>query len=563
MDLILSYSWDPMNTRIRPNKKRDSRLIHDRRSTEHHSNMLLPEEDDALLELSVIPNLIWSDTSVHDSTLAALNQMRKNKHFCDVTLQVGKQDFPSHRAVLAAVSPYLFDLFTAEEDQPTVKEAGHGIIYKLNGGFDKDALESLIEYAYTGCLNVSGEKVIAVYAAAIRLKMDKAAGECARFLVSNLDLSTCFETRALTGIISSKLSPVLLTKVDEFIRLHLRELKDSRELRALPRICLEILHNSKEALESILVPNLCQLCLIWIHQQWNEDENLTIEDLTSKGYLLFIAEDNTLQDCELIGDDSQINSERIQDYKKSSQTTKSKKSPRSYSIKPSKAKELLYARHINQEEVKTEERSEDWKMIACANLEDDKKSILSVVTVDGTLASLSIIQRINTPTNTLSEVNISNAVQKHTSPRISRLPSVDKDEFTPVSVMNEAKCAVGGGSIEGKLVICGGYDRGECLNSVELFDPASNQWTSMEPMQTKRGRFDITTFNGCIYAVGGSNGTTELNSVEKYDPSSKKWSYIGSLPIAISNNVIPEEKKIYFVIPSFSSIKIHFSAMIN
>uniref|UniRef100_A0A0K2TN40 BTB domain-containing protein n=1 Tax=Lepeophtheirus salmonis TaxID=72036 RepID=A0A0K2TN40_LEPSM len=534
MDLILSYSWDPMNTRIGTSKNRDTRLILERRLLDH--SKMVSEDDDALLELSVIPNLIWTDDNVHDSTLSALNQMRKNKHFCDVTLQVGKQDFPSHRAVLAAVSPYLFELFTAKEDQPTVKEAGHGIIYKLNGGFDKYALEKLIEYAYTGCLNVPGEKIIPVYAAAIRLKMDNVSSECARFLCSNLDLTTCFETRALTGIICSKLSSDLLSKVDKFIADNLMALRESRELRSLPRICLEILHNSKEGLESALVPNLCQLCLIWIHQQWNEDECLTIEDLTSKDYLLFIAEDNTLQDCDLIGEDSQINSERIQDYKKSNHTSKAKKSPRIYSVKPSKAKELLYTRHINQDEVKTEERSEDWKLIACSNLEDDKRSILGVVTVNGSLATLSIIQRINTPTKTLSEFNLSVHQQKHTSPRISRPPSVDKDDFTPVAVMNEAKCAVGGCCLDGKLIICGGYDRGECLNRVESYNPISNRWTSLEPMLTKRGRFGITTLNGCIYAVGGSNGSTELSSVEKYDKRTKKWSVIASLPIGISNN---------------------------
>ena len=36
------------------------------------------------------PKLIWKDHGFQDSTLLALNHMRKNKHFCDVTLQVRK-----------------------------------------------------------------------------------------------------------------------------------------------------------------------------------------------------------------------------------------------------------------------------------------------------------------------------------------------------------------------------------------------------------------------------------------------------------------------------------------
>jgi hypothetical protein len=34
-------------------------------------------------------------------------------------LQLGKQDFPAHRVVLAAASPYFMELFTSEEDQPS------------------------------------------------------------------------------------------------------------------------------------------------------------------------------------------------------------------------------------------------------------------------------------------------------------------------------------------------------------------------------------------------------------------------------------------------------------
>ena len=52
---------------------------------------------------------------------------------------------------MAAASPYLMSLFNQDEDQPTRKESegSNRIVYELNGGFDKEALERLIEYAYT------------------------------------------------------------------------------------------------------------------------------------------------------------------------------------------------------------------------------------------------------------------------------------------------------------------------------------------------------------------------------------------------------------------------------
>ena len=70
--------------------------------------------------------------------------------------QIGQHDIPAHRVVLAAASPYWMELFTSEEDQPTRKEVeiDGGMLYELNGGFQKEALERLVEYSYTARLEV-------------------------------------------------------------------------------------------------------------------------------------------------------------------------------------------------------------------------------------------------------------------------------------------------------------------------------------------------------------------------------------------------------------------------
>ena len=81
----------------------------------------------------------------------------------------------------------------------------------------------------------------------------------------------------------------------------------------------------------------------------------------------------------------------------------------------------------------------------------------------------------------------------------------------------------------------GGYDRGECLNNTDLYDVESNSWTPLEPMLTKRGRFDITVVGDVIYAVAGSNGHAEQPTCEMYDSATGKWSFIASLPVPVSN----------------------------
>ena len=94
----------------------------------------------------------------------------------------------------------------------------------------------------------------------------------------------------------------------------------------------------------------------------------------------------------------------------------------------------------------------------------------------------------------------------------------------------------------------GGYDRGECLNLVEVYNVETNTWTSLPSMKHNRGRFDITCVDSdIVYAVAGSNGHAEIASVEKYDSKVGKWSKVASLPVNLYN--------ICKVIILFSSVK--------
>lgn len=84
-------------------------------------------------------------------------------------------------------------------------------------------------------------------------------------------------------------------------------------------------------------------------------------------------------------------------------------------------------------------------------------------------------------------------------------------------------------------VCSGGYDRGECLRTVEVYDPTANRWSQLPSMREARGRFDITVIDGKVYAVGGCNGTTELATAEVYSADNAKWSALPPLESARSN----------------------------
>lgn len=61
---------------------------------------------------------------------------------------------------------------------------------------------------------------------------------------------------------------------------------------------------------------------------------------------------------------------------------------------------------------------------------------------------------------------------------------------------------------------------------MERYDPVTNTWTTLTPMNVRRSTHDLTVMGNFLYAVGGNDGSSSLNSIEKYDVENKKWTSI-------------------------------------
>lgn len=53
----------------------------------------------------------------------------------------------------------------------------------------------------------------------------------------------------------------------------------------------------------------------------------------------------------------------------------------------------------------------------------------------------------------------------------------------------------------------GGHDGNNHLDSAECFDPATNMWHTVSPMETRRRGIAAGALEGAIYAVGGLDDT--------------------------------------------------------
>ena len=82
----------------------------------------------------------------------------------------------------------------------------------------------------------------------------------------------------------------------------------------------------------------------------------------------------------------------------------------------------------------------------------------------------------------------------------------------------------------GKVLVAGGLNvNGNILASAELYDPASETWSTTGSLVTGRTFHTATLLpNGKVLVAGGL-GSTGLASAELYDPASGTWTATGSL----------------------------------
>ncbi|KAG8238394.1 hypothetical protein J437_LFUL016830, partial [Ladona fulva] len=309
-------------------------------------------------------DLVFEDEKHLSRTLQALNMMRKNRRFCDVVLHVGSIEIHAHRAVLASASPYLFELFSADDE--TKGSARENIItYKLNGVFDKNAFEKLVDYAYTARLEVPSQHVRNVYLAARQLKMEKVVQECSEYLIRSLDEKNCIEIRALPGI---NRNHALVTKLDAFIAEEFTKVYKSPVISSLQCARIEVLNQTREEMCLVASDSLCRLVLAWIRQHWEDEEPpARLEALTEKTHLLYLAMDNSLQDCSELPTGDVSDTEIVQDYKKLSIKKKAQinaKNRRKGPLQPAKPRILMYSREISGNERLEAEAEKEWKLIA-------------------------------------------------------------------------------------------------------------------------------------------------------------------------------------------------------
>ncbi|XP_034559343.1 influenza virus NS1A-binding protein homolog A isoform X2 [Notolabrus celidotus] len=417
----------------------------------------------------MIPNgyLIFEDESFLDSTVAKMNALRKSGQFCDVRLQVCGHELMAHRAVLACCSPYLFEIFNSDNEP-------HGVSHVTFEDLDPEAVEILLNYAYTAQLKADKELVKEVYSAARRFKMERVKQICGDYLLSKIDSQNAISLR---NFASSMGDARVLAKVDVFIQDHLLEVSEQEDFLKLPRLKLEVMLEDNLTLPSN--GKLYSKVLSWVQRSlWENGDQL----------------------------------ERLMEEKKPVRESAQRQMSCSSSGSLSPSKQAANAPKLTARR--------EWKYIASEKTTNNTYLCLAVL--DGVLCVIFLHGRSSPQTSPSATPCLMKSLSFEAQPE-------DLEE-QPLSPMHYARSGLGTAALNGRLIAAGGYNREECLRTVECYDPKEDRWTFIAPMRTPRARFQMAELMGQLYVIGGSNGhSDELSCGERYDPHADEWAQVPEL----------------------------------
>ena len=112
--------------------------------------------------------------------------------------------------------------------------------------------------------------------------------------------------------------------------------------------------------------------------------------------------------------------------------------------------------------------------------------------------------------------------------------------WAAVAPMSTVRAFAAAATLGGRLYVIGGCDGDDEMSSVESFDPQTGAWLEVAPMPSPRSGQAAAVLGGKVlskvYVVGGIGAHEEkLNTVEVYDPATNSWA--AAAPMSTARNV--------------------------
>jgi len=489
---------------------------------------------------------------------SVMNELRKQNTLTDVTLVAEGATFPVHKLVVASCSPYFKAMFNgamSESNQDRVNLEG----------VQSEALRQLVEYIYTGEIEVTEENVQSLLPAANLLSLSWVRDSCCRFLQSQLHPSNCLGIRSFADMHSCSDLLVASTnfteenfpdvvKGDEFLNLSFAE------------VCTLI---SSDQLSVGSEEKVFEAVISWVaFDSDSRKKNLPglLEHvrmpLLSKDYLVEKVNENSLMK-NADGKCKDLILEAMA-YHLMSSEHKAKKAMNSIRTRPripmGLPKTLIIVGGQAPKAIKKVEaydyKNECWEKLCEMT---NRRCRAGVAVYNGQIWAIGgfngnlRVRTVDVYDPTKSEWNLGPPMDARRSTlgaavlngKLYAVGGFDgstgldtaevyqekKKCWERICNMTTRRSSVGVGVVGSFLYAVGGYDgaQRQCLSSVERYDPDADEWTKVAEMTTRRSGAGVGVVDGLLYAVGGHDGPTVRKSAEVFNPQSNTWTQIADM----------------------------------
>ncbi|NXA52348.1 KLH30 protein, partial [Nothocercus julius] len=187
------------------------------------------------------------------SMLEGLQRLRANPKLSDVTLLVGGREFPCHRGVLALCSHYFDAMFSGN----FVESITARVEIK---DVDPEALEVLLDFAYTGKITINQANVEGLIRTSNQLHFPTIQKVCSRYLRQQMDATNCL---GICEFGESHGCPEVSSKAWSFLQENFEAVSQQEEFLQLSKERLAT-YLSKDQLQVQEEQSLAEAVLRWV-----------------------------------------------------------------------------------------------------------------------------------------------------------------------------------------------------------------------------------------------------------------------------------------------------------
>jgi len=428
-----------------------------------------------------------------------LDIQRRNEHFCDVILDVGSGDdqaqLKAHRIVLCATSPFFYNALNSD-----MKEKDEGVIRLKE--ISKAVMEEVLEFLYTGHVDVTQHNAYELFAQADYFLIPSLKVLCGTVILRTLSLSNCVMNyyfamkyqweelqRAARRFILANF--VAVAETEDFLNLSSKQVE---EWISSDKI---IVKGEEEVFEVVMK---------WI--QRGEGRDLSLVDLFRHIRFIYVPRDyllNIILTNPFVRDNLDCSNLVLDAVKMVFGGT-----------------EDCYFAQSPRNCLKTHEDA----IVACG--------------LEQTLGYIPLENKWYKLANTLSGrpflcQNVSSCQGKmyfiggNVGGRPAECYDPALNTWSPLTSFNQGIRLAAAVTFQGILYLLGGEVNSDGkLKTVQRYNPDTNVWHEVAPLNSKRSGICAVADRNFLYAIGGINGGQRLDVVERFDPKERSWARIAS-----------------------------------